>query len=136
MKNSFRLFLSFLVPFSVLAGFAASPVMSQDKEKEAKAAPAAKMEKAQNTTKVLLDNDKVRVTEATWRPGDEGPSVARPLRVSRALNGGELTRIYPDGKTEKDTYKTGEVKYLPASSPYAIKNTGKTELVLYTVQLK
>ena len=83
-----------------------------------------------------MQNDKVLVNETTWKPGDESSSVARPARMVRTLKGGSLTRIYLDGKTEQDTFRTGEVKFFPATAPYIIKNTGKTELVLYTVLLK
>ena len=62
---------------------------------------------------------------ASWTPGAKGPSAALPARVLRALNGGTLTRIYPDGKTESIVWKTGEVKYFDATPEYAVKNTGK-----------
>ena len=86
--------------------------------------------------KVLIDNDKVRATETSWMPGAHGPSAALPARVLRALSGGTLTRIYPDGKTEATVWKTGEVKYFDATPEYAVKNTGKTKVVLYGVRPK
>lgn len=86
--------------------------------------------------KVLLENDKVRATETSWTPGATGPSAALPARVLRALSGGTLTRIYPDGKTESIVWKTGEVKYFDATPEYAVKNTGKTKVVLYGVRPK
>ena len=38
--------------------------LAQDKAKDAKVAPAA--EKGKSTTKVLLENEKVRITESTF----------------------------------------------------------------------
>ncbi|MBI2509105.1 MAG: hypothetical protein HYV99_03770 [Betaproteobacteria bacterium] len=110
--------------------------MAKDKAKDAKAAPAAKAEKGKVILKVLHEDDKVRVVEATFRPGDEGSNVARPFHVVRALKGGTLMRTYADGKTEKSEYKTGEVKVLQASTPYIPKNVGKSNVVLYVVVLK
>ena len=127
MKRLIRLFVSLLVPAFIVAGVAASPAMAQDKAK------AAKAEKGKVTVKVLHDDDRVRVQEVTFKPGDENTNVARPFRVVRALKGGTLERTYPDGKKDKLVWKTGEVKVLEASPPYAPKNVGKSDVVLYVV---
>jgi len=136
MKHMIRLFVSLLVPAFMLAGVAASLAMAQDKAKAAKPAPAAKAEKGKAAIKVLHEDDKVRVVEARFKPGDEGPNVARPFRVIRPLKGGTLQRTYPDGKTDKLEFKTGEVKVLPPATPYTPKNVGKSDVVLYVVFVK
>jgi hypothetical protein len=133
MKQMLRLLVSLVVPAFMLAGVAVSPAMAQDKAKDATAAPAKKGEPVQ---KVFLDNDKVRVFEVTFKPGDAGASVARPQRVIRVLKGGTLTLIYPDGKKEKLMWKTGEVKVREASPVYSPKNEGKSDIVLYVVYVK
>ena len=133
MKQMLRSFMSLVVPAFILAGVAASPAMAQDKASDAKSAPAKKGEPVQ---KVFLDNDKVRVFEVTFKPGDAGASVARPQRVIRAVKGGTLTLIYPDGKKEKLAWKTGEVKVREASPAYSPKNEGKSDIVLYVVYVK
>lgn len=137
MKRSIRLLVDLLVPALMLAFATATPAMkhemAQDKAKDAKAAPA---KKGVPVLKVFLDNDKVRVFEVTFKPGDAGANVARPQRVIRPLKGGTLTRIYPDGKKDTLTFKTGEVKVLEPSPPYIPKNEGKTDIVLYNVFLK
>jgi len=91
---------------------------------------------AKSTT--LLDNDKVVVREVHFQPGDENKAVATTAyRVLRVLKGGTLTRTYGDGKTEKIEYKAGDVRYLqPLKVGYTAKNTGKSEVQLYVVQLK
>jgi hypothetical protein len=60
MKKSLGFVMSILVSVFVAAGLVASPAMAQDKAKDAKAAPAAKVEKGQSVTTVLAENDKVR----------------------------------------------------------------------------
>ena len=114
----------------VVAAFLAASVtcaMAQGKAKAAQMEP---------TVKVLVENDKVRVTETTWKPGDATQSITRPARVVRSLTGGTLTRIYPDGKTEKIVRKKGEVSFFAATPAYVVKNEGKTTIVLYGVSLK
>ena len=113
-----------------IAAFMAASVtsaMAQGKAKSAKTEP---------TVKVLVENDKVRVTETTWKHGDATQSITRPARVVRSLTGGTLTRIYPDGKTEKIVRKKGEVSFFDATPAYVVKNEGKTTIVLYGVSLK
>ena len=113
---------------SALVAAAALPAAAQDKAK----APAA----PKQDQKVILENEKVRVTETRWVPGATSDSAKRATRVVRALKGGTLERTYPDGKKELSTYKTGEVKFFEADGPYALKNTGRSEIVLYSVAVK
>ena len=137
MKHLIRLFLSVLVPAFMLAGFVASPAMAQDKAKDAKAAPAAKAEKGKAVQKVLHEDDKVRVTETTFQPGDLGPNVVRGFRVSRSLTGGTMERTWADGKKEKLEYKSGEVRVGgPDQQAFQNKNVGKAVFVFYTVNIK
>ena len=136
MKQILRLFTSLVVPAFVMAGLVATPVMAQDKGKDAKAAPAAKAKKGEPVVKVFYENDHVRVFEVTFKPGDAAASVKRPLRVIRPLKGGTLTLIYPDGKKEKVVFKTGEVVVRQASPEYSPKNEGKSDIVLYNVFVK
>jgi hypothetical protein len=113
--------------------------LAQDKGKDAKAAPAAKAGK-EPTIKVLLENEKVRVQEVTYKPGDENTAVSRDGRVVRALTAGTLQRTYVDGKTDKVEWKVGETRYnepAPVSAPqYKAKSVGKSDLVLYVVIVK
>ena len=138
MKRSISLFVSLMVPAFMLVGVAASPVLAQDKGKDAKAAPAAKAEKGQAQRKVLLENGKVLVFEVLYKPGDENKSVpSSSFRVVRALSGGTLMRNYADGKSQKVDWKTGEVRLNePEKSGYTTKNVGKTDIHLYVVLLK
>ena len=127
MKRLVSFLATLVVPAVLLAGVGANQAMAQEKAKAA----APKQE-----VKVLVENDKVRVSENRWVPGAESESVARPNRVVRALKGGTLQRIYPDGKKESVNWKTGEAKYLAKAEPYIVKNIGKSEVVLYVVGLK
>jgi hypothetical protein len=122
----------FLVPAFALAMVIASPAVAQEK----KAAPAAKP-----TMKVLIENDRVKVWETTYKPGDVNTEVASSFyRVNRTLQGGTIERTYADGKKEKLELKAGVVRYLEPAKPgaptYTVQNIGKTDYVSYTVLMK
>ena len=127
MNKLLRFLVGFLVPGLMLTFATMNPAMAQAKAKAA--APKVVL-------KVLFENEKVRAYEARFKPGAEGENVDRPASVIRALKGGTIQRIYPDGKKENTVWKTGEVKWLPARTAYVPKNIGKSEVVLYVVALK
>jgi len=106
--------------------------LAQDKGKAGKAAG----KKGEPAVKVYYENDAVRVFEVTYKPGDGGPAVERPLRVIRVIKGGTLSLTYPDGKKDKLPWKTGEVKVREATPAYAVSNQGKSDIQLYVVYVK
>ena len=135
MKLSAR-FLPALA-IGLFVGLIQTPVAARDKDREVQVL-LARAEKGMAKVTTLLDNDKVKVIEVTYKPGDENKAVATSAyRVLRALKGGTITRTYADGKTEKLEYKTGEVKFLePLKTGYTARNTGKSDIQFYVVQLK
>ena len=119
------------------AALFALPSAAQDKKA---AAPAAEKKAdakavAEGTTKVVLDNDKYRVTEVTFKPGQGSKVQERPARVVRALVVGTMERNYPDGKKEKIEWKAGQVRYLPKEQ-FGNVNIGKKDMVFYIVAAK
>jgi hypothetical protein len=138
MKSTYRLCaLAF-----VSAVFLAGPAVAQDKKgmappkSDMKAAPDKKAaDKGGESRKVIVDNDKVLVTENTYPPGASSAMRERGVRVSRALTAGTLERTLPDGKKETLTWKAGEVRYQPKQT-FSLKNVGKSDWVVYTVTLK
>jgi hypothetical protein len=113
------------LPAMLVAGWLAVPASAQDKSK----APPP------GTTKTILDNEKVLVTENTFKPGQGGAVRERKPRVVRALSDGTMERIYPDGKTEKVEWKVGQVRYLPKET-FGNRNVGKSDVVLFIVEPK
>jgi hypothetical protein len=104
------------------------------KKKQAAKKKPAKLAKA--VMNDILVNDKVRVVEVVMKPGSESDGVELPVRVTRALKGGTLTRIFPGGKSEKIKFKTGEVRFGEAVSSHVVKNSGRGTIHLYSVFLK
>jgi len=105
----------------------AQPAMAQDK-KAAEKAPI----RAQKT---LVDNDRVRVTESVFKPGESNPLVKRGYRITRVLKGNTTVERITDGKKEVLEYKEGAVIVAPAGMT-STKNVGKNEVTIYTVVLK
>ena len=86
--------------------------------------------------KVWVDNDRVRVTESVFKPGEADPMAQRGYRVTRVLKGSTtVLRTHADGKTETIEWKEGGVYVSPAGHS-STKNVGKSEVVIYTVVLK
>src|SRR3979411_243520 len=93
MRTPAAALLGLLIPAFLAAGIVVNPAIAQDK------APSVKM-------KVLVDDDKVKVYEATYAPGAENRGVAASAtRVVRALTSGTLQLTYADGKKEKRLWK-------------------------------
>src|SRR5215831_4890531 len=121
---SIRFLVGLLISMFMLAGVAANSAFAQEKGK------AAQAEKGKYISKVLAENDRVRVLENRFRPGDVSQTPSAPfMRVVRVLQGVTLLRTYPDGKTEKLEFKTGETMILmPSEQSVTTKNIGKTNV--------
>ena len=116
------------------AALVAVPVVAQDKAKPS-AKAAATAAKDQRGRKVLVENDRVLVTETSYKPGASSGMLERGARVTRALTAGTLEKTWADGKKETIDWKVGQVRYNPKET-FDQKNVGKAEVVLYTVTLK
>jgi hypothetical protein len=129
MSTFIRAMTALLLSAFITVGTSA---MAQDKGKDAKGTG----KKGEAKVKVYYENDAVRVFDVTYKPGDGGPSVERPLRIIRVVKGGTLTLTYPDGKKDKLPWKTGEVRVREATPAYAVSNQGKSDIQLYVVYVK
>jgi hypothetical protein len=113
----------------VPAFLVATPATAQEK--------AAKAEKGKPVMTVLAEDAKVKAWELHYKPGDTNTSPpASNTRVIRVLKGGEQLWTFADGKTQKNVYKTGEVRVLGPGPQFTSKNVGKGEIVLYVVMVK
>jgi hypothetical protein len=80
---------------------AAAILMSGFFGKAATAQEKAKGEKANvPTVKVLVENDRVKVYEGRFKPGDKSARMANhPARGEFAITDGQMRHYYSDGKT-------------------------------------
>jgi len=87
------------------------------------------------TIHVKLENDRVRVLEATLKPGDKEQLHSHPAYVIYVLEGGKARSHTPDGKTSDQEFKTGDVIYRDPLTHWA-ENVGTTTIHLILVELK
>ena len=105
---------------------AAVPLSAQDKGKD--------RPKSTVTSKVLLENDKVRITETTFKPGDIS-ATDRRARASYVVKGSTIERAGKDSKTTRLERKTGTAFWQEADSDI-VKNVGKNDYVVVTITPK
>src|SRR4249920_2725414 len=88
------------------------PLHAQDKKEKAKELAAV--------TKVLLENDKVRVTQTTFKPGAVS-RAERKARTNYILTDGKLERTTKDGKKTVYERKKGTAIWQEADND-VVKN--------------
>ena len=92
------------------------------------------MKVASNVYKFLNENERTRVLEVVFKPGDIAKMHHHPDHVVYAISGGRMS-LTSAGKTQEMEIKTGSVLFLDAQDHEA-KNIGNTTLDLLVVELK
>ena len=87
------------------------------------------------TIGLKLENPRVRVLEATLKPGDKEQTHSHPAYVIYVIEGGKFRNHATDGTTTEGEFKTGDVIYRDAVTHWA-ENTGDTTIRLVLVELK
>ena len=87
------------------------------------------------TIKVKLDNDRVRVLEATLKPGDKEQLHSHPASLIYVVSGGTTRNHASDGTTKDTTYVAGETIYREPLTHWA-ENVGTTTVHLMVIELK
>ncbi len=90
---------------------------------------------AKDVYKLLLENDRVRVFDVRFAPGQRAAMHAHPDHVVYVLDDATLRLTGPDGKSQDVAIKAGQTLYLPAG-PHAAENIGKTAAHNLVVELK
>lgn len=87
------------------------------------------------TIALKLENARVRVLEATLKPGDKEKTHSHPAYVIYVIEGGRVRTHGTDGSVVEAEFKTGDVIYREAVTHWA-ENIGKTTIRLELVELK
>ncbi len=87
------------------------------------------------TIGLKLENPRVRVLEATLKPGDKEQTHSHPAYVIYVIEGGKFRNHATDGSVSDGEFKTGDVIYRDAVTHWA-ENTGDTTIRLVLVELK
>ena len=94
-------------------------------------------QQATGQVKPLLDNDQVRIFEATIKVGEKTPEHSHPAdEATYVLSGGKIKHTLPDGTTTTEERKTGEVRWRTAPVTHVAENVGDTELRFLIIELK
>ena len=89
----------------------------------------------QGTTKVLLENDQVRVVQIETAPGEVTPWHSHPDYLLYALTDGKLETTEKGKPATVLNLKAGEALFMPAETHMA-KNIGTTTVKLVLTELK
>ena len=87
------------------------------------------------TIRIKLENARVRVLEATLKPGDKEQMHSHPAYVIYVIEGGKVRNHSADGKTSETELETGDVVYRDPLTHWA-ENIGTTTMHLILVELK
>src|SRR5690349_3180411 len=87
------------------------------------------------TIVLKFENSRVRVLEATLKPGDKEKTHSHPAYVIYVIEGGKVRTHRVDGSVAGADYKTGDVIY---REPVTLggENIGDTTIRLELVELK
>ena len=96
--------------------------------------PMDPMKVASNVYKFINENDRVRVLEVIFKPGDTAKIHHHPEHVVYVLKGG-LLKLTSEGNTQELDLKQGSVLFLKEQNHEAT-NTGKSEIDLLVMELK
>jgi quercetin dioxygenase-like cupin family protein len=87
------------------------------------------------TIALKLENPRVRVLEATLKPGDKEQTHSHPAYVIYVIAGGKFRNHATDGTVTDGEFKTGDVIYRDPVTHWA-ENIGNTTIRLVLVELK
>jgi quercetin dioxygenase-like cupin family protein len=88
-----------------------------------------------DTIALKLENSRVRVLEATLKPGDKEKTHSHPGYVIYVIAGGKFRNHAADGTVTEAEFKTGDVIYRDPITHWA-ENIGNTTIRLVLVELK
>src|SRR5438128_1682521 len=87
------------------------------------------------TIKVTLDNEHVRVFEATLPPAWKENMHSHPTSVVYVIDGGSVRNHLPDGTTSEATLTAGQTMYRDPLTHWS-ENIGTTTIRLIVVEMK
>ena len=88
-----------------------------------------------NMNKLLMENDRVRVLDVRFKPGEKAAMHTHPDHIIYVFNDGKLKLSPSKGKTQEIDLKAGQTIWMDATS-HAAENLGKTDVHLLVVELK
>jgi quercetin dioxygenase-like cupin family protein len=90
---------------------------------------------ASDVYKLVLDNERVRVFDVHFKPGQKASMHSHPDHVVYVLSDYTLDLALPDGSSQKVPLKAGQAIFMGAG-PHAAENISPTEGHALVVELK
>jgi quercetin dioxygenase-like cupin family protein len=90
---------------------------------------------ASEVYKLVLENERVRVFEVRFKPGQKAEMHGHPDHVIYVLSDYTLNLMLPDGSSQKVPLKAGQAIFMGAG-PHSAVNIGQTEGNALVVELK
>jgi quercetin dioxygenase-like cupin family protein len=97
---------------------------------------AADQLQADPNVKVLLENDEVRIFEATRSPGTKVPMHEHPTMAVYFFSSYKANQTLPNGKIMEKDYKAGKAAWLPDGLKHAIEIVGTADQHVLVIELK
>jgi quercetin dioxygenase-like cupin family protein len=85
--------------------------------------------------KLLLENDRVRVFDVRFKPGQKAVMHGHPDHVIYVLVDGTIKLTLPDGHSQEVPLKAGQAIWMEAG-PHATENVGATEAHNLAIEFK
>ncbi|MGZ6346831.1 MAG: cupin domain-containing protein [Anaerolineales bacterium] len=106
--------------------------MLAEKSKTAWADPT---EVASDVYSLILENDRVRMFDVRFKPGQRAEMHGHPDHVIYVISDYTLNLMLPDGISQEVPLKAGQAFWMNAG-PHAAENIGKTEGHAVVIELK
>jgi len=85
--------------------------------------------------KIVMENDRVRVFEVRFKPGQKADMHRHPDHIVYVLADYTLDLMLPDGSSQEVPLRAGQTLWIGAG-PHAAKNIGTTEGRALVIELK
>jgi quercetin dioxygenase-like cupin family protein len=90
---------------------------------------------ASNVYRLLLDNERVRVFDVKFKPGEKAKMHSHPDHVVFVLGDGKVNLALPDGSSQDVPLKEGQAMWIGAG-PHETTNLGNKDVHLVVFELK
>ena len=85
--------------------------------------------------KLILENDRVRVFDVRFKPGQKAVMHGHPDHVIYVISDGKLKLTLPDGHTQEVPLKAGQALWMDAG-PHETENIGNSEAHNLAIEFK
>ena len=90
---------------------------------------------APHVSKVISENDKVRILDSTKDPGEKTEMHSHPAVVAIALTSAKVKFTLPGGQTMEAELEPGHAMYMDAAD-HATENVGSNAIRVILVEIK